>query len=347
MASDWKNASEWLDGLMADRSLDMRWNFCTTFIKNNLEAQSSNAWKIFCCWEYMERAHGLEAVGFRSRLAIPERLDDCVAGKRETRAKEQRARASIAEHWPTWDFRIVANQTDRAPANFSLGLLEKLAVLARENAGQEVMLSFALAMKVTERIRFSRSMITVVKPGDVDVLLAEIRRARRPAPVPAPVSPAPGARSSPPVPLALPSGSDSIEQGRAGGLVLEDASSDSVVLGSRLPSLSPWLGLSAGGDSVTPCPDERPADDGPSAHLPPPTPPPRRKRKRLAHDLPPRASLEARIRALVDEEMRAARESAALDDSGADAALEVLEDWTSVQQENWLAGLPAPWRQPR
>ncbi|KXS99678.1 hypothetical protein AC578_9860 [Pseudocercospora eumusae] len=359
MATDRTIAQQWLADKLENRSNAACWNICTQFILNNLGAQSRVSWEIFCCWEYLQSQERMRLQGFMNSLAFPERLTACVSGLRETVEKESRSKRTIVQAWPGFGFRFVsAGGTDMTPARFSIGLLEKLAVLARENPRAGAVLSGALATKAIQRLRFTDSNVAQVKIADVEVILAEIRSSRLPRPA---LTPLRSLQS----PLEV-----EVGRGRVTG-VLSDNSSTFVFEVDTLrgdapsppppppppPSPPPPPPPSSSPpppppSSPPPPPPSSPPPPPPSS--PPPPPPPRSGSGSNAGSAPGPGSappappppartkrdLGSRLRAMVARELKHEREAGV----ASAAELRQAEEWVSQDLNGWLSELPRIWQ---
>ncbi|KXS96113.1 hypothetical protein AC578_7780 [Pseudocercospora eumusae] len=327
-----------------------RWNFCTQYILNNVAAASRVSWRLFFCWEYLYSQDRLRALGFKRQLQFPEQLEAAVQGKEETLAKENRAKLAILENWPGFVFRFVTpTGHEYTPQHFSIGLLEKLAALARMTPNSGVEVSRMVAIRVRDRLRSRAGTMPFVKPGDLDGLLVEIRRGRsRSAQMPPSRVPAP----------PLPASEGSVERGRGQPGQLSDRSSSFQTAVSSMAafrqSSSDLLSRGLLRDSTPtmprPTPTPPPPSRAASSPLPPPpptssppppppaSPPPPSPPPAPAGSPPVRGPLARRIRAAVMRELNAeASENAA---AGARH-----RDWVKTHLDTWLEELPGDWQE--
>ncbi|USW59741.1 hypothetical protein Slin15195_G130600 [Septoria linicola] len=309
MATEYTVAKAALAALLAERSDDRaRQSLCEQQIRNKIVLHSAQGWQIFCAWEWLEQHDRLRAEGFRQSLALPEQLTTCVFGCGETLRREHAARRAVDLAWADWDWTFGTY----TPLKFSIGLLEKLAMLARMTPGEGWMIAGELGRRVRTRLQTTSSTIRSLQPRDVESVVEEIRRSRlprgddRPAAAAAASAGHAGSRVS----------RGSIELGRAEGRPLSDRSSGVVDL--AFPRRSSSLDLL----------DQLELDLSRS--------PPRRP----SGNRNPRGrrSLHDRIRTMIEREAR--RETR----DNRRTVAQASADWRERHEEAWLDALPDHWK---
>ncbi|WPB08532.1 uncharacterized protein RHO25_013198 [Cercospora beticola] len=263
---------------------------------------------------------------------MPEQLESCVMGCSETLRRERGARRAIEENWAGWNG--IFGIAEYTPPTFSIGLLEKLAALARTTPGHGPLITGEIGRRTRHRLQTTRSTKRYVVLRDVEDVLKEWRR-----PVVAPAGPGSGHRSR--------SRSRSVEIGRGAEKPLVDRPSSLFVSGAPLDddSAGPAGGLSlldqleldlqsASGrhDASSLAPPRSPSPPPPRSPSPAPPRSPSQSPARRG-----RRSVKDRIRSLLEREVRFEEKNGG-DESAASRA------WRSSTEAGWLDMLPEHWK---